>query len=68
MEDTDCWESKFELCEYSNILLAKLEQLNLNSLNKVDIKTVKKPYTMLENIMDLKCDKTGNLIIHTLWK
>jgi len=42
MEDINSWESKFEFCSYSTKLLEKIESLNKQVRQKVDINEVKK--------------------------
>ena len=42
MEDIENWHTKFESCQYSDKLLAKLNLLNKTTSNPVDIQEVKK--------------------------
>lgn len=42
MEDINCWQSKFEACYFSDRLLNKIDLLNQQVNNKVDIIEVKK--------------------------
>lgn len=42
MEDINCWQSKFELCHYSTRLLKKIDLLNEQVLQKVDINQIRK--------------------------
>ncbi len=42
MENIYCWESKFQICEYSNKLLSLIQSLNHRVENLVDVKQVKK--------------------------
>ena len=42
MEDVSLWESKFEVCTYSNKLLTKLDLLNKTEARQVDIQEIKK--------------------------
>jgi len=42
MENINCWESKFEICSYSNRLLDKIDLLNKQVAHKVNINEVKK--------------------------
>lgn len=42
MEDSDCWQSKFEACHYSNKLINKIILLNKKTNNKVNLTKIKK--------------------------
>ena len=42
MIDLDCWQSKFELCAYSNSLLNNLSLINEQSQEKINFLEIKK--------------------------
>ena len=42
MEDINCWEEKFELCQYSDQLLNIISELNKRIKIPVNVKTIKK--------------------------
>ena len=42
MEDSDCWQSKFEGCLYSNKLINKIMSINNQNTNKVNLDKIKK--------------------------
>ncbi|MFY9589274.1 HD domain-containing protein [Rickettsia endosymbiont of Halotydeus destructor] len=42
MEDINCWEEKFEVCEYAARLLDKVAYLNKSAHHPIDIREIKK--------------------------
>ena len=54
MEDIDCWQMKFQPCQYSEKLVDKLKLLNITANESVDIREVKKLFIMPESTMGTK--------------
>lgn len=62
MEDSDCWQSKFEGCLYSNKLINKIMSINNQNTNKVNLDKIKKAIYYAKKYHDKQKRETGDTI------
>jgi (p)ppGpp synthase/HD superfamily hydrolase len=60
MEDNNCWELKYEPCDYSTRLLGKVSDLNAKKNNKVNIIEVKKAIHYAKKYHGLQLRDSGD--------